>query len=107
MQDSLLQHLSRHAARMPDLPAFIFVDEREQEASRMTFKELEGLSDSAAGYLTHHGMRGQQVLLPCEDPAQFIPLFLGCLKAGAVAVPVQPPRAYRALGTLSGIFRDA
>jgi acyl-CoA synthetase (AMP-forming)/AMP-acid ligase II len=53
---------------------------------------------------------GERVLLLFAPGLEFVTGFFGCLYAGAVAVPVQPPsrgRARRALPRLRGVAADA
>ena len=50
---------------------------------------------------------GERVLLLLPPGLDYIAAFLGCLYAGAIAVPVYPPRRNRSLSRLQAIVSDA
>jgi acyl-CoA synthetase (AMP-forming)/AMP-acid ligase II len=62
--------------------------------------ELWRRSSAIAARISEVGDRGQRVLLIYPPGVDFVPAFLGCLLAGAVAVPVYPPHPARLQHTL-------
>jgi long-chain acyl-CoA synthetase len=71
------------ARRYPQRPA-IFAD-----APIWTFSALDIATDGVAASLAERGIGpGERVALYCPNGADFIVAYLGCLKAGVVAVPV-------------------
>ena len=70
-----------------------------------TYADLEGGSNSAARVLRAHGVRrGDRVCLYSVSSIEFIWAYLGCLKLGAVVVPLNPALRSR---ELSRILADA
>lgn len=56
-----------------------------------THAEVHDGAARAAGLLDHHGVRaGQRVLLALPDGIELVRAFLGAVRLGAVAVPVNP-----------------
>ena len=88
---TLLRCLCAHAKQQPDKNAFTFLVEGREEA-RLSFRELESQARAVGLELTRRRMVGRRVLLCFPPGFEFIVAFLGCLYAGAVAVPTLPPR---------------
>jgi acyl-CoA synthetase (AMP-forming)/AMP-acid ligase II len=58
-------------------------------ARRMTFAELDILSDHIAVHLTTAGVRlGDRVILYIENSCDYVTAYFGALKAGAIVVPL-------------------
>jgi len=80
------------AAKHPDRPCARFFDRQ------LTFGQMKALSDSFAVGLQAAGIgRGARVVLLLPNSPQFILAYYGLLKAGAVAVPLNPLSAEREL----------
>ncbi len=92
----------------PDAPAFCFTDgENFENDACLTFRQLDAAARNIAGYLQKLGVtKGQRVLLIYPPVFDFVSGFLGCLYAGAVAVPAFPPRRNRKGQRIHGIARD-
>ncbi|HYG61640.1 MAG TPA: amino acid adenylation domain-containing protein, partial [Thermoanaerobaculia bacterium] len=100
----------RRAAEHPSRPAFTFLDSAGAEAETLTRSELEARSLAVAAALQESGAvvsRGERVLLLHPPGLGFITSFLGCLYAGAVAVPAYPPGRNRPAARLRSIAADA
>jgi long-chain acyl-CoA synthetase len=81
--------LRQSAARLPDKTALILDD------ARLTYAELDDLSDRVAAGLAADGVAaGQPVGLMLPNLPEFVIAYYGILKAGAVVVPINP--LYRA-----------
>ena len=66
-----------------DKPAFIDIN------GTHSYGDVERLSNQAANALTELGVRREQRVLMCMlDTVDFVAVFLGCIKAGIVPVPV-------------------
>ena len=87
--------------------AYTFLHDGETEEIDLTYAELDGQARSIAAQLQAAGMAGERVLLLYPPGLSYIAAFLGCLYAGAVAVPVYSPRANRTLVRLQAIMEDA
>ncbi|NGO66947.1 fatty acyl-AMP ligase [Streptomyces boncukensis] len=99
------QHVQRG-----DRTAFSFIrDAKNGEVSNtLTYRELDASARGIAARLTADGGPGQRVLLLFPDGLDFVKAFVGCLYAGAVAVPAPLPDRFRtAADRAAGILRDA
>src|SRR5262245_37056557 len=71
--------------------AFIFLADGERESSRLTYGEVDRQARSVAAWLQERELAGKPVILTYRAGLDFIVGFLGCLYAGAIAVPAYPP----------------
>ncbi|MGW3150089.1 fatty acyl-AMP ligase [Streptomyces sp. NPDC001177] len=78
------------------------------DAERLTYGELDRAARRVAGALRAHGVEGRPVLLMYPGSLEFLKAFVGCLYAGAVAVPAPLPEgsAKGRLGRSSAMLRD-
>ncbi|MGW3864021.1 class I adenylate-forming enzyme family protein [Streptomyces sp. NPDC005047] len=96
---SLVHALRRVAAETPDRVFLAYFD------GRLTYREVDRLSDSVAGHLAARGLeRGDRVAVVLQNSPHFVLAVLGAWKAGAVVVPVNP--MYKS-GEVGHVLRDA
>ncbi|MEU1182068.1 AMP-binding protein [Streptomyces sp. NPDC005820] len=96
--DSLVAALRRSVAEAPDRTALAYFD------GRLTYRELDELSDSVAGHLAARGLeRGDRVAVLLQNSPAFVLALFGAWKAGAIVVPVNP--MYKA-GEVAHVLRD-
>ncbi|MFD4262473.1 class I adenylate-forming enzyme family protein [Streptomyces sp. NPDC058534] len=96
---SLVHALRRVAAQTPDRAFLAYFD------GRLTYREVDRLSDSVAGHLAARGLeRGDRVAVVLQNSPHFVLAVLGAWKAGAVVVPVNP--MYKS-GEVGHVLRDA
>jgi amino acid adenylation domain-containing protein/non-ribosomal peptide synthase protein (TIGR01720 family) len=98
-----LQELALTAAQRC---AYVFLEDGEHEAARLTFSQLDLRARAIAAGLQMHCERRARVLLLFPPGLDYIEAFLGCLYAGVIAVPAYPPTRHH-LGRLSSIVSDA
>ncbi len=79
----------------------------ETELDRLTYQQLDEKAKAIACVLTKYHAEGERALLLYQPGLEFITAFLGCLYAGAIAVPAYPPRANRSLERVVAIVNDA
>jgi len=103
---TLPELLRRRAAEAGDDPAYTFLGDGEEVAAELTFAELDRRSRAVASALRDAGAAGERVLLLYPPGLDFVAAFLGCLDAGAVAVPAYPPASRRHLPRLRSIVAD-
>jgi FkbH-like protein len=103
---SLIDVLRQRSLEQPDRLACSFVSEREEERS-LTYRELERRSRALAAKLQSMGLEGERALLLFPPGLDFVTGFLGCLRAGTVAVPAYPPQGRRVHSRLASIFEDS
>ena len=96
--DSLVHAFRAVAAEHPDRPALAYFD------GRLSYREVDELSDSVAGYLAARGLeRGDRVAVLLQNSPHFVLALLGAWKAGAIVVPVNP--MYKS-GEVTHVLRD-
>src|SRR6185436_16165263 len=105
--ETLVERLQRRAAERPERIAYRFLNDGEEEANALTYGELDRRARALGFFLRDLGAGGERVLLLYPPGLDFITGFLGCLYAGAVAVPAYPPRANRPDARLQAIAADA
>jgi amino acid adenylation domain-containing protein len=102
--------LRTRAREAPDGLAYVFLQDGEEEAERLTFAELDARARSLAAWLQRRQPVGERALLLFPPGLDFVAAFFGCLYAGAVAVPSYPPapvRPGRGQPRLRSIVEDA
>ncbi|MBB5066042.1 SDR family NAD(P)-dependent oxidoreductase [Granulicella mallensis] len=103
---SILEVIQARAEQQPDRTAFIALEHGEREIDRVSFSELDLRARSVAAQLQASSKFGERVLLLYPSGIDFIASFLGCLYAGAVAVPAYPPLKNRFADRLHSIVQD-
>src|SRR5690625_2750685 len=94
--DTLVDLARRQADRYGDKVAFRFSYNGDDEnASQLTYRELDRKARAIAANLQRAGATGQRVLVVVRPGVDFIAGFFGCLYAGAIAVPVHQKLAPR------------
>ena len=90
---SFSQHLRAVVEAKDDAMFGIWLDASGEEADRFTFQNIYDRSGAIAHNLRHDWSceRGERVLLCYAPGFEFFTAFIGCLRAGVVAVPVYPP----------------
>lgn len=108
MSLALLPHaIARHAETRGDAVAFAWIEgDREAPSRSLTYRELHGQATAVARALTARGLRGTCVLLPFPPGLDFVVAFVGCLYAGAIAVPAPFPQNRRTLSRTRAIHLD-
>lgn len=82
---SLVHALRRAVAETPERAFLASFD------GRLTYREVDELSDSVAGHLAARGLeRGDRVAILLQNSPHFVLALLGAWKAGATVVPVNP-----------------
>ncbi|HKX28946.1 MAG TPA: amino acid adenylation domain-containing protein, partial [Blastocatellia bacterium] len=102
----LINILRQRALHDGDRLAFTFLADGETERVDLTYAELDRRSRAIGASLQRAGAAGQCVLLLYPHGLEFITAFLGCLYAGAIAVPAYPPRLNRSQLRLQKIIED-
>lgn len=98
------------AMRQPEDIAFTFLLDGEREERSLTYGQLDSRARAVAAALQARGGQGERVVLVFNPGLGFITAIYGCMYAGAVAVPVNPPdplRLSRTLPRLHAVLRDA
>lgn len=105
-QETYTDRVLARAADRGDAPAFTFV--RDDGDDRLSYAELDRQARGIASWLQERGLTGRQVLLLHPSDLSFVTAFVGCLYAGAVAVPAPlPSDRERHFDRLTRIAADA
>lgn len=104
---TLVAAVQNHARGRPEAAACEWLaGDAEEPVAHLTYAELDRRARLIAVVLGKRGLEGQRVLLPFPPGLDFILAFLGCLYAGAVAVPAPFPQNRRTAARTSAILRD-
>jgi len=89
---SLVAVLEHRAATQPLERALIFLTDRGEEDSILTFRELHDAANAVAKRLAVRAKHGDRALLVFAPGLEFVVAFFGCLIARVIAVPMMVPR---------------
>ncbi len=87
--------------------AYTFLKNGEEEQEVISYGDLYLRSLAIANELINQVSPGDRALLLYAPGIEYIAAFLGCLKAGVIAVPVYPPQGRRTLPRLKKVAEDA
>jgi acyl-CoA synthetase (AMP-forming)/AMP-acid ligase II/alpha-ketoglutarate-dependent taurine dioxygenase/acyl carrier protein len=107
---TLVELCRRRAEASPDGLAYTFLVDGESEEALLTYGGLDRRARAIGAMLQELGARGERVLLLYPPGLEYVSAFMGCLYAGAVAVPAYPPdpmRLGRTLPRLEALVADA
>lgn len=99
--------LDRHARTKPETPAFRFIRGPDFSTDDLSFAALRARALRIAQALRSRHAEGSRVLLVLPPGADYIAGFLGCLYAGAIAVPIYPPRRNRPPERFATVARNS
>jgi acyl transferase domain-containing protein/acyl-CoA synthetase (AMP-forming)/AMP-acid ligase II/acyl carrier protein len=104
---TVLDALRFRAKHEPHANVFTFLTNQLQEQSNITYSELYRRAARLAADIRRHCSAGDRVLVMYRDGADYNVAIFACLCAGAIAVPVPPPRVNRSPSRIRTIVRDA
>jgi acyl-CoA synthetase (AMP-forming)/AMP-acid ligase II len=107
---SVNELVQRRADSCGEVRAYTFLQNGEDEAAQLSYAALDHESRVVASALQDIASPGDRVLLMYSPGLEFISGFLGCLRAGVVAVPAyapNPARPERYMARLSAIAASA
>jgi acyl-CoA synthetase (AMP-forming)/AMP-acid ligase II len=103
---TLLDRLRDHAGRKPTAQACVFVGEHLETEQILTYAEAGSGSLAIATALRARLKPGDRAILLTPEGPGFVHAFLGCLRAGVIAVPAAAPlpvRSRHRVETLRGL----
>jgi acyl carrier protein len=105
---TLIELLRYRANHQSEHRAYAFLADGEEAESSVDYGELDRRARDVAARLQIVGVSGgERVLLFYPPGLEYVAAFLGCLYAGAVAVPAYPPRLNRPIDRLRAIAADS
>ncbi|KAJ1630002.1 hypothetical protein T492DRAFT_872543 [Pavlovales sp. CCMP2436] len=92
-----LEALAHWASVQPERAVFTFVGDKGEQVAQLTYGQLHAAADNVARHLRFVAKLsvGDRALLVYPPGLDFIVGYLGCLRAGVIAVPVFPPEPNR------------
>ncbi|RYX85074.1 fatty acyl-AMP ligase [bacterium] len=106
MNATITETLRQRAQIHPNRRALTFLLDGENETETLTYAELDNRVRSLAAILQARGASRQRVLLLFPSGLEYVCAFFACLYAGAVAVPLYPPRPHREDARLNAVIHD-
>ncbi|HEV7602274.1 MAG TPA: amino acid adenylation domain-containing protein [Bradyrhizobium sp.] len=103
---SLAEITRWRAEEHPTREAFTFLADGEKVTTVLTFAELDQRARAIAGVLQDRTLNAP-VLLCFPSGPDYVAAFLGCLYAGAIAIPAYPPRNRRHVSRIQAIAADS
>jgi amino acid adenylation domain-containing protein len=103
----LIELLRWRAHHQPQKRVYTYLLDGETEEQSLTYEQLDQRARTIAAKLQTLGAFGERVLLLYPPGLEFIGAFIGCLYAGAVAVPINPPQHKRTFQRAQSILLDA
>jgi len=95
-----------HAQEQPNARACAFVDESGTEKAVLTYGALHRRAVTVATHLQATCQPGDRAILLFPPGLDVVAAYLGCLYAGVIAVPVNPPRRGRVRTATPGVVAD-
>jgi long chain fatty acid CoA FadD26 len=99
--------LSDRARTQPDAVAYTYLHDGEEPVDRLTYGQLDRDARSRASALRGLGLAGEPVVLLYDTGTEFVRALLGCMCAGAAAIPVQVPSRRQGVLRMRRIMDDA
>jgi acyl-CoA synthetase (AMP-forming)/AMP-acid ligase II len=103
---NLIEQLDAFASDRPEARSYTFLADGETESGYLTYAELARRTHLVAAGLRARTTPGAPALLVFPPGLEFVVAFLGCLRAGVIAVPLAPPRANRPGSILPRVLAD-
>ncbi|MFM9435327.1 phthiocerol/phenolphthiocerol synthesis type-I polyketide synthase C [Janthinobacterium sp. CG_23.3] len=103
---TLLDVLAWRAEHQADQTAYIFLADGETQEIRLSYGELDKKARAIAARLIALDTGRQPVALLYPSGLDFIEALFGVLYAGAIAVPLYPPRRNRPDERLASVIKD-
>src|SRR5215469_9275702 len=104
---TLVEILRWRALQQPDRLAYTFLEDGETEEAHLTYGDLDRQARAIGALLQGLGTYGERALLLYPPGLEFIAGFFGCLYAGMVGVPANPPLTAKAMERIDVVVRDA
>ena len=98
--------LARRAAEEPDRTAYVFLDENGSQSAVLSYRDVHRRALGVAAELGARCAPGDRALLIFPQCPEFLIAYFGCLYAGIVAVPLNPPRRNAVPEATRSIVRD-
>lgn len=106
-KQTFIEVLRHYAQSKPELMAYRFLRNGEEESESRSFAELDEEVRALAVSLQEQGLQGERILLLYHSGMEYLISLLACFYAGAIAIPAYPPRNTRNMPRIRMILADA
>ena len=103
---TMVHVLEQRAAVGRDHIGYTFLTDDDRHARHLSYRALDRRARAIAAVLQQHLRPRDRVVLLYPSGLDYVSAFFGALYAGAVAVPIYPPRPNRSLDRLEAILED-
>jgi acyl-CoA synthetase (AMP-forming)/AMP-acid ligase II len=104
---NLVELLQQRASQQPTNLAYTFLTDGEVKEISLTYQQLDQQAKVIAARIRQQQAMGDRAILLYLPGLDFITAFFGCLYAGVIAVPINPPRRNEETSKLERILTDA
>ncbi|MGL6196664.1 MAG: fatty acyl-AMP ligase, partial [Thermoguttaceae bacterium] len=104
---NLVELVRYRAYSQPNDLAFVYLANGIDDEIPLSNADLDRRARAIAAWLQSRNMEGKRILLLYPPGLDFVIAFFGCLYAGAIAVPVYPPRKNRSMLRIQAIAQSA
>jgi acyl-CoA synthetase (AMP-forming)/AMP-acid ligase II len=104
---TLPEILQQRAILQPSVVAYTFLMDGENEQIDITYEQLDRQARVIAAKLQQNQTVGARAILLYPPGLEFISAFFGCLYAGVIAIPSNPPRRNEKNSKLEKILANA
>lgn len=104
---TIIEVVRNRARLQPDRTAYTYLTQTEADGERVSYRDLNEDAKRVAFELARRSRPGDRVLLVIPSALEFVVGFLGCMYAGTIAVPVNPPNSGRRIDRLASILADS
>ncbi len=105
--ETLIDLMQHHPMKQGGDHALTFLADGVNEGGVLTYAALDREARAVAAWLQSEGLMGQRALLLFPSGLEFVTTLLGCIYAGVIAVPVNPPRLNRKAHRLRAVVEDS
>ena len=95
MDDTILSRVVKWSTELSEKPLFTFLGQDLNVTESLTFSDLYKTASSIASNLENSDLSGKRVAIFLKPGLDFVKVFIGCLLAKVVPIPLPPPKGAR------------
>ena len=104
---NIVDALQQHALTKPDEVAFRYLDSAGNETKVINYSDLLATCERVGASLQKQGLVDKSIIILLPNHPAFVYAYLGCVRAGAISIPLEPTRKVNTQDRLQGVIRDA
>nr|MBS0038416.1 AMP-binding protein [Saprospiraceae bacterium] len=105
--NNLVSLLRKRSAETPLFTPLVYLRDGEQDEQPITYRQLDESAQKLAGHFQSLNLKGKRILITIPQSIEYFVSFFGCLYAGVIAVPSNPPSNNRNMERLQTIIKDS